>query len=155
LLFFFFFSGQIILKLKLINIQEKNKTPSLTCLSDIYIYIYIYLFTYAFFLFFSFLCLLQVLQWKMQDVQVIVADLYPKGPFWDMFSRVFTNSKFPPLNAWDIKQKYSALPPSTKVCYRQLAFGIYGPASPITVASWRTPCFHTPLVRAYSDYVIR
>lgn len=28
-------------------------------------------------------------------------------------------------------------------------------SAPVTVASWDTPCQHTPLVRAYSDYVIR
>ena len=42
-----------------------------------------------------------------------------------------------------------------QVCYKHLAIGIYGPAAPITVASWDTPCSHTALVRAYSDYVIR
>lgn len=36
-----------------------------------------------------------------------------------------------------------------------MAIGIYGPASPITVASWDTPCSSTALVRAYSDFVIR
>jgi hypothetical protein len=35
------------------------------------------------------------------------------------------------------------------------ALGIYGPAAPVTVASWDTPCTKTALVRAYSDYVIR
>ena len=41
------------------------------------------------------------------------------------------------------------------VCYKELAVGIYGPAAPITVASWDTPCSRTALVRAYSDHVIR
>ena len=41
------------------------------------------------------------------------------------------------------------------MCFKQLAIGIYGPAAPITVASWNTPCSRTALVRAYSDYVIR
>lgn len=36
-----------------------------------------------------------------------------------------------------------------------LRLGIYGPASPITVASWDTPCHKTALVRAYSDFIIR
>jgi hypothetical protein len=45
--------------------------------------------------------------------------------------------------------------PNPQVCYKQLAIGIYGPAAPITVASWDTPCSRTALVRAYSDYVIR
>jgi len=42
-----------------------------------------------------------------------------------------------------------------KVCFKKLAVGIYGPASPITVASWDTPCSTTALVRAYADFVIR
>jgi hypothetical protein len=33
--------------------------------------------------------------------------------------------------------------------------GIYGPAAPMTVNSWDTPCYHTALIRSYSDYVIR
>ena len=41
------------------------------------------------------------------------------------------------------------------VCFKDLAVGIYGPASPITVASWDTPCSHTALIRAYTDYIIR
>jgi hypothetical protein len=41
------------------------------------------------------------------------------------------------------------------VCYRQLAVGIYGPAAPICVISWNTPCFATALVKAYSDFIIR
>ena len=81
------------------------------------------------------------------------------------------------LTAWDLRNLYqkklemkasksllhtqnvekNSSPSSTRynVCYKQLAIGIYGPAAPITVASWDTPCSHTALVRAYSDYVIR
>lgn len=33
--------------------------------------------------------------------------------------------------------------------------GIYGPAAPITIHTWETPCHGTALVRAYSDYIIR
>ena len=33
--------------------------------------------------------------------------------------------------------------------------GIYGPAAPVTIATWNNPCFKTALVRAYSDFVIR
>jgi len=100
--------------------------------------------------FFNVFIALAVLQWPTSDLQVVLADLYPKGPFWDIWSRVFAGKR-PPLTAWDLKTKYKG----GKVCYRDLALGIYGPASPITVASWRTPCKHTPLVRAYSDFVIR
>jgi hypothetical protein len=30
--------------------------------------------------------------------------------------------------------------PGGKVCFRELAVGIFGPAAPMTVASWNTPC---------------
>eukprot|EP00614_Pseudopedinella_elastica_P013743 CAMPEP_0172585074 /NCGR_PEP_ID=MMETSP1068-20121228/4546_1 /TAXON_ID=35684 /ORGANISM="Pseudopedinella elastica, Strain CCMP716" /LENGTH=568 /DNA_ID=CAMNT_0013379417 /DNA_START=188 /DNA_END=1895 /DNA_ORIENTATION=- len=101
--------------------------------------------------FFNTFIALAVLKWPTDDLQVIITDLYPKGPFWDMWSRVFAGRRAP-LTAWDLKTKYGK---QSRVCYRKLALGIYGPASPITVASWRTPCSRTPLVRAYSDYVVR
>ena len=49
-------------------------------------------------------------------------------------------------------QKKSSLNTGTgksqyQVCFKQLAIGIYGPAAPMTVASWDTPCSHTALVR--------
>lgn len=44
---------------------------------------------------------------------------------------------------------------NSRLCFRNAAVGIYGPAAPITVASWNTPCHRTALVRAYSDFVIR
>ena len=46
-------------------------------------------------------------------------------------------------------QKKSSLNPGKnqyQVCFKQLAIGIYGPAAPVTVASWDTPCSHTALV---------
>ena len=101
--------------------------------------------------FFNVFVALAVLQWSTDDLQMVIADLYPKGPFWDMWSRVFAGRR-PPLTAWDLKKRYGK---SSRVCYRNLALGIYGPASPITVASWRTPCKRTPLVRAYADIVVR
>lgn len=42
-----------------------------------------------------------------------------------------------------------------QVCFRDLTVGIYGPAAPTTLARMVTPCFHTALVRAYADFVIR
>ncbi len=42
-----------------------------------------------------------------------------------------------------------------RVCFKDLAIGIYGPAAPITVASWNTPCHNTALVRGYADFIIR
>lgn len=59
------------------------------------------------------------------------------------------------MTAWDLRQKYQHLPAGKKVCFTDLAISIYGPAAPVTVASWDTPCSKTALVRAYSDYVIR
>lgn len=93
---------------------------------------------------------LAVLKWSKKDLQLILADLYPMGPFWDLWGKVFKGLR-PPLTAWDLKEKYGG----KKVCYRNLAIGILGAASPVTVASWQTPCKHTPLVRAYADYVVR
>lgn len=77
-----------------------------------------------------------------------------------MWKLVYSGSKYPALTAWDIKKLYSqvgkaATENKNKVCFKQLAIGIYGPAAPITVASWDTPCSKTALVRAYSDFVIR
>eukprot|EP01036_Dinobryon_divergens_P033044 gene33044-42754_t len=99
---------------------------------------------------------LAVLQWKMEDTQIYLTDLYPEGPFWEMWSKVYSSktSDLPTLTAWDLKHRYPEQP-RKKVCFKELAIGIYGPAAPITVASWDTPCSHTALVRAYSDFVIR
>jgi hypothetical protein len=58
------------------------------------------------------------------------------------------------MTAWDLRKKYGS-DWSNRVCFRQAAVGIYGPAAPITVASWNTPCSNTALIRAYSDFVIR
>lgn len=79
-----------------------------------------------------------------------------------MWSKVYGQG-YPSYTAWDLKQKFgrsnSTADASKKynrnVCFKQLAIGIYGPAAPITVASWDTPCMKTALVRAYSDFVIR
>ena len=49
-----------------------------------------------------------VLQWRLKDTQVFLTDLYPRGPFWDMWSRVFSakSGGLPALTAWDLKQLY-------------------------------------------------
>lgn len=70
----------------------------------------------------------------------------------EMWSKVFSHGH-PALTAFQLKEKYGKM--QGKVCFRKLAIGIYGPAAPTTIASWDTPCKHTALVRAYSDYVIR
>ena len=168
-----------------------------------------------------------ILDWTPGDTQVYLMDLYPQGPFWEIWLEVFSwgkvatsattpatttttdndkntysDSSYPPKyvtddtlpvrTAYHLKQDFgtitgrpsrmhghmrqikrkkpnshhdgdndayvleSTLPvPEYRVCYRDLAVGIYGPASPVTVASWKTPCSHTALVRAYSDFIIR
>lgn len=101
-----------------------------------------------------------ILEWNFQNTQVLLTDLYPKGPFWPMWEKVFSGVNTPALDAWDIKKKFgrdgaNKNMPKGKVCFKELAIGIYGPAAPITVASWNTPCRATALVKAYSDFVIR
>lgn len=59
------------------------------------------------------------------------------------------------LTAWDIRILAQAHKQKKRVCFKDLAVGIYGPAAPITVASWDTPCSRTALVRAYADFVTR
>ena len=95
-----------------------------------------------------------ILNWTRSDTQVYLTDLYPEGPFWDMWSRVFSGSdpSKRASTAWDLSRG----PFSTgRTCFRSLAVGIFGPASPITVAKKVTPCRRTALIRAYSDYVVR
>ena len=74
-----------------------------------------------------------------------------------MFSRGAAESS--PLSAWNLRTRYLAAVAAPKkpyrLCFADLAIGIYGPASPITVASWNTPCRRTALIRAYSDFMIR
>lgn len=62
-----------------------------------------------------------------------------EGPFWDIWSRPFSG-KFPALDAWDLKQAFGTRGTGKnikgtahRVCYKELAVGIYGPASPVTV----------------------
>tara|TARA_B100000405_G_scaffold301628_1_gene263322 strand:- start:32 stop:2737 length:2706 start_codon:yes stop_codon:yes gene_type:complete len=55
------------------------------------------------------------------------------------------------LTAWDIKQKYG----KGRVCFSKVVVGIYGPASPFCLINPPTRCEHSPLFRAYSDFVIR
>lgn len=99
---------------------------------------------------------LAVLQLKPKDVQLFLMDLYPEGPFWPMWSEVYSH-QYPALTAFDLKTKYPRKADGSPhyVCFKSLAVGIYGPAAPTTIASWDTPCKKTALVRSYSDFVIR
>ena len=141
---------------------------------------------------------LSILNWTPGDTQVYLTDLYPEGPFWEIWNEafswgkgkvsrdhsdsnnVFTNDRTLPVRtAFHLKQDFGTVTgkisrwkgkaplhseegatsitkaPEHRVCFKDLAIGIYGPAAPITVASWATPCSNTALVRAYADFVIR
>jgi hypothetical protein len=96
-----------------------------------------------------------VLQWKPKDTQIFLMDLYPEGPFWNMWKEVFSHD-YPAYSAFDLKNHYGVPNgQSNYVCFRKLAVGIYGPAAPTTICSWDHPCKKTALLRAYSDFVIR
>lgn len=100
-----------------------------------------------------------ILQWTRGEAQVYLTDLYPRGPFWEMWAGPFSSGKYSnrqAATAWDLQKEIAGgAVPRGRTCFRNLAVGIYGPAASITVASWDTPCKRTALVRAYSDYVIR
>mmetsp|Transcript_5557 Transcript_5557/g.15531 ORF Transcript_5557/g.15531 Transcript_5557/m.15531 type:complete len:399 (-) Transcript_5557:538-1734(-) len=100
--------------------------------------------------FFNLFLALLILKWEIGDSQVFLVDLYPKGPFWAVWEKVFGKGR-PPLLAWDIREKYG----DKKVCFKNIAMGIYGPAATITLAGFNTPCSHGAVVRAYSDVFLR
>ena len=90
--------------------------------------------------FFNAFIALAVLGWNTRDLRVVLADLYPKGR--SGISGAASSSGRAgagALTAWDLKKRYAG----KTVCFKQLALGILGAASPITVASWRT-CSATP-----------
>ena len=112
---------------------------------------------------------LAILEWSLGSgpagkgssggTQIFLTDLYPAGPFWELWSKAFSGGAtgpgavggHPVLTAFDLGARFAG----KRVCFRDVAVGIYGPAAPITVASWDTPCSRTALVRAYSDFVLR
>lgn len=60
------------------------------------------------------------------------------------------------MTAWDLKKRFGHSGTEKRtICYRKLIVGIYGPASPLTVCSWNTKCKSSPLVKAFSDFIIR
>lgn len=93
---------------------------------------------------------LAIFRWAIGDMQILITDIYPKGPFWPLWSRIFKGAK-EPLTAFDIKKKYGD---GKNVCFKQVAIGILGAAAPVTVASFNTKCSKVPLVRSYADLVI-
>ena len=104
---------------------------------------------------------LAILEWNLGDTQVYLTDLYPEGPFWEMWKHAYSQGENKPVRtAWDLKNDFGANKKNSKgmqhrVCFKNLAVGIYGPAAPITVASWNSPCSNTALVKSYADFVIR
>ncbi|CAN0446857.1 unnamed protein product, partial [Ectocarpus sp. 8 AP-2014] len=54
---------------------------------------------------------MSILRKRPADVQVLLTDLYPRGPFWPMWDKVFGVGR-PTLTAWDVGLEYGAL----KVC---------------------------------------
>jgi hypothetical protein len=98
--------------------------------------------------------LMSILEFKPKDMQVFLTDLFPKGPFWEMWSEVYSHGH-ESMTSWDLKLKYKGDGNRYNVCFKQLAMGIYGPAAPITIAATDTYCTRTALIRAYSDFVIR
>eukprot|EP01038_Epipyxis_sp_PR26KG_P009752 gene9752-13119_t len=105
-----------------------------------------------------------ILELNSISTQMYLTDLYPQGAFWDMWSKVYSSGldAAKAMTAWDLNKKYhnnnhnhDSMRIRKNVCFKELIIGIYGPAAPITVASWDTPCSQTALVRAYADYVIR
>ena len=97
---------------------------------------------------------LAILEWSMKDVQVYVSDLYPKGPFWDIWNLAFGHSPYPSLTSFDMRTHF-VNGQKGNACFRNLAINIIGPAAPITLISSDTPCKNTALVTAYADFIIR
>lgn len=62
------------------------------------------------------------------------------------------HGNFPPLTAWDLRSHFGS---SKRVCFKSLAVGIYGPASPICLIARDVQCEGTALIKAYSDFIIR
>jgi hypothetical protein len=72
----------------------------------------------------------------------------------DIWSKPYSGPH-PTLDAWDLRQKFGQKRKDYRVCFKELAINIYGPAAPITVASWDTHCSDAALVRSYADFIIR
>ena len=52
--------------------------------------------------FFNTFIALAILRWPVNDLQILITDIFPK-PFWPIWSKVFRAGRNPePLTAWDI-----------------------------------------------------
>jgi hypothetical protein len=105
--------------------------------------------------FFNAFLSMAILRRPRESVQLWLTDLYPKGPFWPVWSEVFDGGQHPPLTAWDIAQRYGKVPSQKQLCFSEFALSITGPAAPITLAGFPTDCFGGATVRAYADFMIR
>lgn len=86
---------------------------------------------------------LAVLEWARGDTQIVITDLFPEGPFWDIWSKVYSPafgrepdlSKRKVVTAWDLSQRYGPTAKggslNSRICFRKAAVGIFGPAAPI------------------------
>ncbi len=81
---------------------------------------------------------------RPDQVRVLIADLFPWGPFETFWKHLFRDVK----TVWEAK----AEPPK---CYRKIIIGIYGPASPLTLIREKSECFRSPLVRAYGQWALQ
>ncbi len=93
---------------------------------------------------------LAILELSVADVQVVLTDLYPWGPFAAIWQEAF-GFVHPALTAWDLRAKYG----TGRVCFDNLIVGIYGPASPFCIMKTDTHCERSPLLRSYADFIIR
>ena len=75
-------------------------------------------------------------------VRVLLADLYPLGPFGPLWKQLFREVR----TAWEVKD-------DAPRCYRTLLVGIYGPASPLSLNDDLAKCPRSTLVRAYARWV--
>ena len=91
--------------------------------------------------FFNIFLALLITELRPDQVRVLLADLYPWGPFESFWKHLFPDVR----TAWEMR----AEPPR---CYRQIIVGIFGPASPLTLINERSNCFSSPLVRAYTRW---
>ena len=78
---------------------------------------------------------------RPDQVRVLLADLYPWGPFESFWKHLFPDVR----TAWEMRTEKAA-------CYSKVIVGIYGPASPLTLINTRSDCFRSPLVRAYGRW---
>jgi hypothetical protein len=78
---------------------------------------------------------------RPDQVRVLIADLFPWGPFESLWKHFFPDVR----TIWEMRG-------DKPTCYRKIMIGIYGPASPLTLISEKSECVRSPLVRAYGRW---